>query len=308
MPMGFYQPAQIVIDARNHGVEVRPVDVNHSHWDNVLEEKSGDFFAIRLGFRQVSGIRQDDMGLLVAGRLAGYKSITGLCEAGLSIATLERLAGADAFRSVGLDRRQALWEVSALQDRPVALFNGAPSESVLEAQASLPLMTLAEHVAQDYDSTSLSLKAHPLSLMREKLGLLHVLSTREITEIKEGMLVKAAGIVLVRQRPGTAKGVCFITIEDETGVTNLVVFANLFEQYRKEITNSTVLMVEGKLQRESGVTHVVVTRCFDLAKLFKGVKLPEAAEPSLFRAAGEGNPSQPKEISQENFPSARNFK
>lgn len=294
MPMGFYQLAQIVIDARNHGVVVRPVDINHSHWDNILEEKSGGYFAIRLGFRQVSGIRQDDMGLLVAGRMAGYKSITGLCEAGVSMATLERLAGADAFRSVGLDRRQALWEVSALQDRPIALFNGLPSESVLEAQASLPLMTLSEHVAQDYDSTSLSLKAHPLSFLREKLGLLHVLSTREITEIKEGMLVKAAGIVLVRQRPGTAKGVCFITIEDETGVTNLVIFKDLFEKYRKEITASTVLMVEGKLQRESGVTHVVVTRCFDLAKLFKGVKLPEAAGPALFRAAGEDNPSQPK--------------
>lgn len=130
------------------------------------------------------------------------------------------------------------------------------------------------------------------------------------------MLVKAAGIVLVRQRPGTAKGVCFITIEDETGVSNLVVFANLFEQYRKEITGSTVLMVEGKLQRESGVTHVVVTRCFDLAKLFKGVKLPEAAEPALFSSpsaagtlpAGPKGTGQPKDKIREVIPAARNFK
>lgn len=307
MPMGFYQPAQIVIDARGHGVPVREVEVNHSHWDNTLEEKSGQYYAIRLGFRQISGIRQGDMELLLARRLAGYQSMTALSEAGLSIATLERLADADCFRSLGLDRRQALWEVSALADRPVELFKGQPSESVREQQVSLPLMTLKEHVAQDYASTALSLKAHPLSLMRGTLRLLHVLSSGEIIEVKEGMIVKTAGLVLVRQRPGTAKGVCFITLEDETGVTNLVIFANLFAKYRKEILSSTILMVEGKLQRESGVTHIIVSRCFDLAKVFKGVKLPEAVEPGLFSGT-EGKPSASKELNQEIFPSARNFK
>ena len=309
MPMGFYQPAQLVIDARNHGVEVRAIDINHSQWDNVLEEKPGKYRAIRLGFRQISGIRQEDMETLVAGRLKGYGSISALCEAGVPPSALEKLADADAFRSLGLDRRQALWEVSALQDRPTGAFEGQPSESVLETQVSLPLMTLGEHVAQDYASTALSLKAHPLSFMREKLRLLHALSSKEITEIKEGTLIKTAGLVTVRQRPGTAKGVCFITLEDETGVSNLVVFANLFEKYRKEINGSPVLLVEGKLQRESGVTHVIVTRCFNLAKLFKGIKLPLKEEPSLFTADIEVNKeNQPKELSKESYPTARNFK
>ena len=309
MPMGFYQPAQLIIDARNHEVEVRAIDINHSHWDNLLEQKPGKTKAIRLGFRQISGIREEDMETLVAGRLTGYQSITALCEAGISQSALEKLADADAFRSLGLDRRQALWEVSALQDRPIEAFKGQPSESVLETQVALPLMTLGEHVAQDYASTALSLKAHPLSFMREKLRLLHALSSKEITEIKEGTLIKTAGLVTVRQRPGTAKGVCFITLEDETGVSNLVVFANLFEKYRKEINGSPVLLVEGKLQRESGVTHVIVTRCFNLAKLFKGIKLPLKEEPSLFTADIEVNKeSLPKELSKESYPTARNFK
>lgn len=136
MPVGFYQPAQIVIDAQKHRVEVRPVDINCSKWDNLLEEKSVKYYAVRLGFRQVKGIREDEMDALVNCRGLGYKTVTGLRDVGIAISTLEHLADADAFRSIGLDRRKALWQVSALQDMPVQIFKGQPSESVLEARLS----------------------------------------------------------------------------------------------------------------------------------------------------------------------------
>ncbi len=272
-PMGFYQPAQIVSDARNHGVEVREVDVNYSMWDNIMEEMSGKYCAVRLGFRQVKGMREEDVEVLVSARTKHYANIPALLDAGVPLAALEKLADADAFRSLGLDRRQALWEVSALSDSPVALFAGQPSESAMEAQVSLPLMTASEHVVQDYATTSLSLKAHPVSFVREKLRLLHIMSTEELNMAKDGDPVKAAGLVLVRQRPGTAKGICFITIEDETGPSNLVVFEKLFDKYRKEILQSRLLMVEGKLQREGEVVHVIAKRCYDLSKLLRGLTL-----------------------------------
>lgn len=271
LPMGFYQPAQIVIDARNHGVEVREADVNYSMWDNILEEKAGKYHALRLGFRQISGLREDDIQVLVNGRKMPYRKITELRDAGISQAALEKLADADAFRSIGLDRRQALWEVSALADTPVALFAGQPSESVREGQIPLPLMAASEHVIQDYASTSLSLKAHPVSFVREKLSLLHVRSAQDLANAKDGDMVKVAGLVLVRQRPGTASGICFITIEDETGTTNLVVFQKLFDQYRREILGAKLLMAEGRLQIEGEVVHVIVKRCFDLTNLLRGL-------------------------------------
>ena len=282
MPMGFYQPAQIITDAKNHEVTVREIDVNFSQWDNTLEEKVGPWFALRLGFRQVKGLKEEDIMVLINGRSVTYKTITQIREAGVSQSALERLADADAFRSLGLDRRKALWEISALQDRPIALFEGQPSESAIEPQVSLPLMSASEHVVQDYASTALSLKAHPVSFLREKLQLLHIISTKATQDTPDGTLIKVAGLVLVRQRPGTAGGVCFITIEDETGFSNLVVFQNLFEKYRKEILHSRLLMVEGKLQREGKVVHVIVQRCFDMSKLLRGL--------------------------EEVFPAARNFK
>jgi error-prone DNA polymerase len=270
LPMGFYQPAQLVSDARKHGVDVRAVDINHSQWDNTMEEKSGDFHAIRLGFRHISGLREDDMRVLLAGRNRAYTTIPALLDAGVPLSALEKLADADAFRSIGLDRRQALWDITALADSPISLFAGQPSESAAETQINLPLMTEGEHVVQDYASTSLSLKAHPVSFAREKLRLLHVLSTKELDDVKDGATVKVAGLVLVRQRPGTAKGVCFITIEDEEGCANLVVWANLFDQYRKEILGAKLLMAEGKLQREGKVVHLITKRLFDLSSLLGG--------------------------------------
>ncbi|HWD88436.1 MAG TPA: error-prone DNA polymerase [Mucilaginibacter sp.] len=286
-PMGFYQPAQIIIDARKHGVVVRPVDVNYSLWDNTLEEKEGKYCAVRLGFRQVKGLNEQNMQLLVERRGAGYTSISRLSDAGIPQAAIEKLADADAFRSMQLDRREALWEVPALSDKPTGLFNGQLSESVFEAQISLPFMSQAEHVVHDYASTGLSLKAHPVSFVREKLNMLHVLETRRLPELKNGDLIKVAGLVTVRQRPGTAKGVLFITIEDETGFANLVVWADKFEQYRKEILQTRLLMVDGKVQIEGKVIHVVVNKCYNLSVLLRKLTPEYKDAPVLTLARGD---------------------
>jgi error-prone DNA polymerase len=266
-PMGFYQPAQIISDARKHGVTVKAVDINYSNWDNTLESKEGKYHQLRLGFRQVKGLKEEDMQILIAARDAGYKNIPQLFDAGVSLSALESLADADAFRSIDLDRRKALWEIAALSDHSKGLFAGQQTDNANEKIIRLPEMGLAEHVIEDYKTLSLSLKAHPLNFAREKLTLLKVIPTSELINCKDGMLVRVAGLVLVRQRPGTASGICFITIEDETGTSNLVVFQNLFHQYRKEIIHSRLLMVEGKVQKEGEVIHVVVKRCYDLSGL-----------------------------------------
>lgn len=263
MPMGFYQPAQIVIDARKHGVEVRPVDINHSDWDNTLEEKSGKYCAMRLGFRQVKGMKQEDMAVLLSARTKQFNSVHELRKIGLTDAALEKLADADAFRSIGLDRRQALWEVST-KDRPLPVV-----KEPIEEKPVLPQMTLPEHVMHDYASTTLSLKAHPLSFIRDQLSSLRIISAADLQKAKNGDYVKIAGIILIRQRPGTASGICFITIEDETGSANLVVFKDLFDKFRKEILQSTLIMVEGKLQVEGEVIHVVVSKCYNFSRLLK---------------------------------------
>jgi error-prone DNA polymerase len=269
MPMGFYQPAQIVIDAVKHGVEVRPVDINYSNWDNLLEERSGKYCALRLGFRQVKGLKEESIKFLISGRKSKYVSIYSLRDIGMTQSVLEKLADADTFNSIGLDRRQALWEISTGNDQPVALFSGQPADDVLEEKIYLPKMRMSEHVVHDYSAVSLSLKAHPVCFVREKLKLLGIRTTIDLSSAKNGDQVKVAGLVLVRQRPGTAAGICFITIEDETGQANLVVFENLFEQYRKEILKSRLLMVEGVLQVEGEVVHVIVKRCFNLTKLLR---------------------------------------
>lgn len=302
-PMGFYQPAQIVIDARKHGVVVRPVDINHSYWDNILEKKEGRFCAVRLGFRQVSGLREDDMQALVTRRTGAYQTINELLDAGVSWFSLEKLADADAFRSVGLDRRQALWEVSALHDHPTGMFTGTPSQSATEQRTELPVMTAGEHVIQDYASTSLSLKAHPVSFIRQMLNQMGVVPTSEISKMKNGATVKVCGLITVRQRPGTAKGVLFITIEDESGFANLVVWSKTFEQYRKVILQSRLLMVEGKLQIAGEVIHVVVGSCFNLNELmsldFDGRNLGSVSKPAK---AGKKNSEETSE-KEKNFKS-----
>lgn len=317
MPMGFYQPAQIVSDARKHGVEVRSVDINYSAWDNLLEEKVGSYFAIRLGFRQAGELKEAEMNKLVEKKGSGYSTINALREVGISEAALERLANADAFRSIGLDRRQALWEVSA-KDKPVALFEGQAAPDAGRENVSLPPMTMGEHVVHDYATTALSLKAHPVSFVREKLQKLNICTTKELPTGKDGDFVKVAGLVLVRQRPGTAGGVCFMTVEDETGFANLVIFQSLFEKFRKEILRSRLIMVTGKLQIEGEVVHVIVKRCYDFSKLLreltpKAKDLPQAQtlafpdETSMPPA--QNKRTQVREAAQKKiFPEARNFR
>jgi error-prone DNA polymerase len=318
-PMGFYQPAQIISDARSHGVEVRHVDINYSNWDNKLEERSGKYFALRLGFRQVKGIREEDIQLLISSRKPPFTSINSLRDIGLPQTTLEKLADADAFRSIGLDRREALWE-SSTKDRPFALFEGQQSEDAKYENVSLPKMSESEHVVHDYATISLSLKAHPVSFVREKLQQLHILSTKELTTAKNGDLVKVAGLVLVRQRPGTAKGVCFMTIEDETGCANVVIFPNLFEEFRKDILQSSLIMIEGKLQVEGEVIHVILSRCFNISKLLRPLTASHNEDlPLLTLARPDQKPEiqfhienkknqQGKSKQQKLFPDARNFR
>ncbi|SDG87431.1 error-prone DNA polymerase [Chitinophaga filiformis] len=332
MPMGFYQPAQIVSDARKHNVEVRPVDVNLSNWDNTLEEiesskileqstdkkKSIKCCALRLGFRQVRSLQEDEVKMLISARKAPFTNILSIREAGVSQTALEKLADADAFRSLGLDRRQALWEISALGDRPIGMFTGSPSESAVEKPVNLPKMTDSEHVVHDYSALSLSLKAHPVSFVREKLSMLHIRSVSELESMTDGMPVRVAGLILVRQRPGTASGICFITIEDETGCANLVVFQKLYQQFRKEILQSKLLMVEGKVQREGEVIHVIVKRCYNLTKLLH--QLTAVKEENMSEALSaaemengllftEDKPAETQGDTQEiRIPGARNFR
>lgn len=315
--MGFYQPAQIIIDVRKHEVEVKPVDINYSGWDNTLEERSGKFRILRLGFRQVKGLRQTDIEFLIANRIKNYSSINELRDLKLPESALEKLADADAFRSIGLDRREALWEVST-KDRPIEMFTGYASPDGLNENISLPVMSASEHVVYDYAATSLSLKAHPVSFVREKLEQLHIVSTTSLATCKDGSSIKVAGLVLVRQRPGTAGGICFMTIEDETGVANLVIFQSLFETYRKEILQSRLIMVEGKVQIEGEVIHVIVKRCYDFSKMLRTLTerrnddlpiltLARPDEKSL--PAPQNKRSQVREAAKEKiFPGGRNFR
>ncbi|SEW53781.1 error-prone DNA polymerase [Chitinophaga arvensicola] len=305
MPMGFYQPAQIVIDAKKHGVTVRPVDINHSCWDNTLEEKAGEHRVLRLGFRQVKGMREDDIQALITARNKHYTDVNALLDAGVPLTTLEKLADADAFRSIGLDRRRALWEVSALKDNPTGMFTGQPSATASETTIVLPEMTSSEHVVHDYSATSLSLKAHPVSFVREQLQQLHIRPIIDLDKMQDGDMVSVAGLVLVRQRPGTASGICFITIEDETGCSNLVVFKQLFDHYRKEIVQAKLLMVTGKVQREGEVIHVVVQHCYNLSKLLRHL-LPSGKTPSVNTVSrADENPMAGQ---GKIFPEARNFR
>ncbi len=284
MPMGFYQPAQLIGDAKNHGVTIKPVDINCSYWDNNLEEKDGRFCVLRLGFRQVKGMRQEDMQVLLSHRQTSYTSINALRDIGLPEAALERLADADAFRSIGLDRRQALWEVST-KDRPQHMYQGQPAADAVKENITLPVMQTSEHVVHDYAATALSLKAHPVSFVRDKLQQLDIVSTKGLSNLKNGASVKVAGLVLVRQRPGTAKGVCFMTIEDETGFANLVIFEKLFEKYRKEVLQSRLIMVEGKLQVEGEVIHVIVQSCHNFSPLLRRLTPAHQNDPQVLTLA-----------------------
>lgn len=265
-PMGFYAPAQIVRDAREHGIEVRPPDVNFSHWDNTLEPVGPRKFAIRLGLRQIDGFRQEMARRIEVNRSEPYGTLEDLkARTGLDVGSIHRLAAADAFRSIALDRRAALWDARALKDAPdLPLFvsKGAADEGQ-DQDVTLPDMPSCEHVVADYQTLRLSLKAHPMSFLRKSMTRQRYTPAAQLAQSRNGQRISIAGIVLIRQRPGSAKGVCFITLEDETGVANLVVWPKVMEQFRKAIMQSRLIDVHGYVQRDGDVTHVVVQQLHD---------------------------------------------
>ena len=341
-PMGFYAPAQIVRDAQEHGVEVRPVDINHSCWDSTLEvgnakahylqrkrtdnlsgvivresgrfstpqhcdkaanveitgcpafaghdtskmgasrinlrhaEMAGDIrttHVVRLGFRQISGFSEDDGHAIERCRGAGFDSVRDLwLRSALKPSVLERLAAADAFRSLGLDRRQALWAVRALRragdkdDLPLFASTAVPP---LEPDVALPPMRIGEQVVEDYRHLHLSLKAHPVSFLRGEFDRRGILRHEQLAEISSGCRVTVAGLVLIRQRPGSGNGVIFMTLEDETAVANIIVWPKTFEIFRPIVIGARLVSVTGKLQNESGVIHVVADRLDDLTSLLR---------------------------------------
>lgn len=278
-PMGFYAPAQIVRDAREHGVELRGVDVNYSDWDCTLEPAEDGAFALRLGFRMIDGMRQEDADRLMAARQAGYVDPDSLRRrAGLGRGAMERLAAADSFRSMQLDRRAALWSVrGGARDKGLPLFDAAEVSGFgEEGRTGLPDMPLSEHVLQDYQTTGLSLKSHPMRFLRERYARLGLVTTRDANVRGNGRWVKTAGVVLVRQRPGTASGVVFVTIEDETGVANLVVWPRVFERFRPVVMGARLVAVTGRVQEADGVVHIVceslVDRTDDLSLLSEDIQ------------------------------------
>ena len=390
-PMGFYAPAQIVRDAREHGVEVREADVNHSDWDCTLEADGPQpghrrivrrhaeqaphihaTHALRLGLRMVKGVREEDMRAIAQRRGRGYDSVRDVwLRTGLSPAVLELLAAADAFRSIGLDRREALWAVRGLNrsgDKDdLALWRHAQLNE-LEPDANLPPMPLGEHVVEDYRALSLSLKAHPVSFLRARLDARRILRCADLARVGAGPLptlasrgppspaeagegvphvdsdsmtivgapspakrgrvvgganregarflprVTVAGLVLVRQRPGSARGVVFMTIEDESGVANAIVWPKVFEAQRAQVIGARFVAITGRLQNEAGVIHVVAEHVEDLSPML-GLLSSHGGEVSALANADEvkrPNERDPREKQAARraasvMPSGRNF-
>ncbi|NPD66648.1 error-prone DNA polymerase [Lichenicola cladoniae] len=279
-PMGFYAPAQVVRDAREHGVEVRPVCVNASRWDCTLEPRrdNGPGMAVRLGLRLAKGLANQDGAQLVANRGdVPYASVEEIWRrADIPAAALERLAEADAFQSLGLDRRQALWQVKGLVDTALPLFAAAdierrPRPELVEPPVVMVPMRDGREVVEDYRSLGLSLRSHPVSFIRPMLQAKRMICCADLRNTRDGRRIIVPGIVLVRQKPGSAKGVMFITIEDETGVANLVLWPDRFEKQRRLVLSAGMIACHGKVQREGEVVHVVTDHLEDLSQLLRSV-------------------------------------
>jgi error-prone DNA polymerase len=281
-PMGFYAPAQIVRDARDHGVEVRPVSINHSHWDCTLEpagERGGGHLAVRLGFRQVRALANaHGAAIAVARGEAPYESVEEVWRrAGVPRGAIERLAEADAFHCIAHDRRQGLWKVKGLGEAPLPLFAAADArEGGFSPEGQEPLVTLAplsdgREVVEDYRSLQLSLRAHPLRFLRDQLAAERIVRCGDLAGIRDGRHVEVAGVILVRQRPGSARGVLFITIEDETGVANGILWPDRFEKQRRTVMSASMVSLRGRLQKEGQVIHVIVDRVIDRDDMLRSV-------------------------------------
>lgn len=306
-PMGFYGAAQLVRDAQEHGVAVLPVDVNHSLWDCTLEPGESRH-ALRLGLRQVKGFSQADSIALLEARGKPYETVQDLWRRSrLTVRAIEALANADAYGSLGLDRRDALWQVKRLSGAPLPLFaladadvgrfhNAGPVETAFEPTVLLPAMSPGEQVIEDYRALSLSLKAHPVSFLRERFAAEGLIVNKQLEKTADKTAVEICGMVLIRQQPGTASGVIFMTIEDETGIANIVVWPSVFDRYRQTVLGSRLVGVYGRVQRadtgsndggkiqgdvRSQVIHVVAERLVDLTD-----QLDHLATPLALHGAG----------------------
>ncbi len=260
-PMGFYAPAQLIRNAQEHGVEVRAIDVNRSAWDCTLEDG-----ALRLGLRMVVGMAKSQTALLEQSR--PFESIDDVRRCGVSGATVERLARADAFGSLQLDRRASLWESL----RPAATAPLFQDLEDSETPLSLPAMEGREEVFADYATTGLSLKAHPISFFRTQLNELQVATASRLATLADGAFVRVGGLVLVRQRPGTAKGITFVTLEDETGVANLIIRMDVWERFYEVARRAPAYIASGRLQNQQGVIHVLVSRLENLHHAINGLR------------------------------------
>ena len=299
-PMGFYAPAQIVRDAQAHGVTVLPVDVNHSQWDCTIVTSSAAPFPgaddaekllndigkkwnwgkggpiVRLGFRMVRGLHQNHSDCMINNRnTTAFFSIDQFARrTALPAHSLRRLAEADAFQSLGLSRRQALWEIMKCHNVPMPLFDWLDEDTEVEPEVSLPKMAMSQEVTTDYRTAGLSLKRHPLALIRPQLKQMRITPAAELSHIAHGTWVKVAGLVLVRQRPGTASGIVFETLEDESGIANLIIRPGVYDRYRRAARHSTLVQADGYVERADKVVHVMAMRMTDLSDMIvsDGVK------------------------------------
>ncbi|WP_112875049.1 error-prone DNA polymerase [Paracoccus endophyticus] len=305
-PMGFYAPAQIVRDARDHDVEVRPVCVNASRWDCTLEPAGDDTrFAVRLGLRMVKGLANVHAVAIVTARAdRPFASLEDLWRrAGVPVSALPRIAEADGFRpALSLARRDALWAIKGLRDEELPLFAKASQrENTMISEADEPAIALrpmaaGREVVEDYSRTGLSLREHPVAFLREDLRRRRIVTCKDAMETRDGRWLEAAGIVLVRQRPGSAKGVMFITLEDETGIANVVVWPKVFEQHRRIVLSAGMIVVKARVQREGEVVHLVAHRITDLSRELASVgeraafPLPHGRGDEVGHGSLTGNP------------------
>ena len=336
-PMGFYLPSQLVSDAQAHGIEVREIDINHSNWEAGLEDASlrklhykhikmqadiKGHKAVRLGFKSINGLREEQGILISECRGDGYDSVRDLwLRTGLSLLALETLAEADVFRSIGLDRRDALWAVQGLRksgdkdDLPLLCFVATSTEP----DAALPPMPLGQHVVEDYRKLGLSLKAHPVSFVRPELDRCKAIQADGLLSTRDGAKVAVCGLVLVRQRPGSAKGVIFLTLEDESGTANVIVWTKTFEQYRSEVLGARLLLVRGKLQSHQGVIHLVAQHLEDKTSLLGALneahmpiqsfsRADEVRSPQSDRRTSKARVLSSLNIEQAVMPKGRNFR
>lgn len=283
-PMGFYAPAQLVRDAREHGVVILPPDVSHSDWDCTLEAIDGDSvpgrfrhdderFALRLGSRLLRGFSEEHGRQIEAVRLRGgaFQSFEEFAQrTQFNRATLQLLSRADAFASLKIERREAYWKSLPAREQ-LPLFKEAEVNATDNPPPKLPEMSAQDQVVEDYSSAGLTLRKHPVSFLREHLIQLRVVTAQQLSEMTPDRRVKVAGLVLMRQRPSTANGITFVTLEDETGVANLVVFPSVWQHFRQTARFATVMMATGRLQREGDVIHVVCERLDDVSEMLEQI-------------------------------------